>query len=120
MNDTIDFVIDNYKYHFLLRDLFRCNNRVCTFQPKTKKLENSKWVIGYDILQNYITTFDYEKGEVRLYENSDNKILIEQEEINIKSSNIIQICIIVSFILSFSSFIIIISKDNFFTYISNN
>ena len=63
MNDTIDFVIDNYKYHFLLRDFFKCNNRVCTFQLKTKKTERSKRVIGYDILQYYITNFDYEKSE---------------------------------------------------------
>lgn len=120
MNDTIDFVIDNYKYHFLLRDFFKCNNRVCTFQLKTKKTERSKWVIGYDILQYYITTFDYEKGEVRLYEISDKMILLEKEEVTIDSVNIIQLCIIISTVLTFFSFVIIISRDSFFTYISTN
>lgn len=120
MNDTLDFVIDNYKYHFLLRDLFTCRNRVCTFRLKTNKVERSKWVIGYDILQYYITTFDYEKGEVRLYENSDKMIFLEKEEIKIDSLNIIQLCVIISIILTFFSFVIIISRDSFFTYISTN
>ena len=87
---------------------------------KNKKTERSKWVIGYDILQYYITTFDYEKGEVRLYEIYDKMILLEKEEVTIDSVNIIQLCIIISTVLTFFSFVIIISRDSFFTYISTN
>ena len=72
-NSTISFIIGDYNFTFRLRDLFACNIEkpyVCQFMLYNNEKIPNQWIIGNHIWSQYITSFDYEQGQISFYSNT--------------------------------------------------
>lgn len=77
---VVDFIIGDYKLSLPLHKLFGCNSfQLCqSYFEYRPSIEDGLWIIGYSFFINYITTFDYEKGEIIFY----SKELLEKVDNN--------------------------------------
>ena len=103
-NRTISFIIDDYNFTFRLRDLFACDTQkqyVCQLMLYNNEKIPNQWIIGNNLWSHYITSFDYEQGQITFY--SDTPF---EKKLHSKIPHNIQfnILLLTIFILIFTNF----------------
>ena len=103
-NRTISFIIDDYNFTFRLRDLFACDTQkqyVCQLMLYNNEKIPNQWIIGNNLWSHYITSFDYEQGQITFYSDTPfEKILHSKIPHNIQFN----ILLLTIFILIFTNF----------------
>lgn len=74
LNYDMQFVFGDYQFTLSLIDLFDCDGVVCISLMVFDNVYVQQWTFGYAFYNHYITTFDYEKGEISFIGKSIKKI----------------------------------------------
>ena len=110
----ITFIIGDYKQTFNYTELFRERFRMGEFLIYTTK-GNSKWMFGGDYLLKYISEFDYQEKEVRIYSSEKQFEFVGEEYIY--DLKIVQVVVTVICALGFAQLIVILvlkgERENF-------
>ena len=67
LEQSISFVIDEYKYTFLLKDLFYCSDNECKSYIISSDSKGDYWEFGNKFLTSYNTSFDMESDAIYFY-----------------------------------------------------
>lgn len=105
LTQTISFVIDEFKYTFLLKDLFYCNENECKSYIIASDSKGEQWEFGNKFLTSYNTTFDIETDSIYFYsyspfeKDSDSLTIIFGQNEDISSTRYILLFVIMTLLI---------------------
>ena len=60
-------IIGGHKFHFNYTQLFHESGKKCTFNIEINLKSINEWRLGYDFYKDYVSYFNYDKGEITLF-----------------------------------------------------
>ena len=60
-------IIGGNKFHFNYTQLFHESGKKCTFNIEINLKSINEWRLGYDFYKDYVSYFNYDKGEITLF-----------------------------------------------------